>query len=221
MIPLACGGRDAYLTPMNTTETPLFKLRTEYVPTGRSACGHRAARFQHRSGRQGSGPAWCYRIGEDLHRGQRHRSGQPGRAWCLPRTRPWQHSFTMNSARCFRKTPLNISSATTTIISRKPMFPRPIRILRRTRPSTTTSTSSGTRLPMPCWTRRDVIIVASVSCIYGLGSPEYYARLIIPVEVGQRVSMDAIITKLVDVQYQRNVWIFTGERSGFAATCWK
>ena len=53
-------------------------------------------------------------------------------------------------------------------------------------------------------TRRDVIIVASVSCIYGLGSPEYYARLIIPVEVGQRVSMDAIITKLVDVQYQRN-----------------
>ena len=53
-------------------------------------------------------------------------------------------------------------------------------------------------------TRRDVIIVASVSCIYGLGSPEYYARLIIPVEVGQRVSMDAIITNLVDVQYQRN-----------------
>ena len=34
MIPLACGGRDAYLTPMNTTETPLFKLRTEYLPTG-------------------------------------------------------------------------------------------------------------------------------------------------------------------------------------------
>src|SRR5699024_10747104 len=53
-------------------------------------------------------------------------------------------------------------------------------------------------------TRRDVIIVASVSCIYGLGSPEYYARLIIPVEVGQRVSMDTIITKLVDVQYQRS-----------------
>ena len=52
--------------------------------------------------------------------------------------------------------------------------------------------------------RRDVIIVASVSCIYGLGSPEYYARLIIPVEVGQRVSMDAVITRLVDVQYQRN-----------------
>ena len=53
-------------------------------------------------------------------------------------------------------------------------------------------------------TRRDVIIVASVSCIYGLGSPEYYARLIIPVEAGQRASMDSIITRLVDVQYERN-----------------
>lgn len=53
-------------------------------------------------------------------------------------------------------------------------------------------------------TRRDVLIVASVSCIYGLGSPEYYARLMIPVETGQRVSMDSIITRLVDVQYQRN-----------------
>ena len=53
-------------------------------------------------------------------------------------------------------------------------------------------------------TRRDVIIVASVSCIYGLGSPEYYARLIIPVEAGQHVSMDSIITRLVDVQYERN-----------------
>ena len=53
-------------------------------------------------------------------------------------------------------------------------------------------------------TRRDVIIVASVSCIYGLGSPEYYARLIIPGEAGQRASMESIITRLVDVQYERN-----------------
>ena len=57
-------------------------------------------------------------------------------------------------------------------------------------------------------TRRDVIIVASVSCIYGLGSPEYYARLVIPVEVGQRLSMESVITRLVDVQYSRNDYDF-------------
>lgn len=57
-------------------------------------------------------------------------------------------------------------------------------------------------------TRRDVIIVASVSCIYGLGSPEFYARMIIPVEVGQHMSMDALITHLVEVQYERNDYDF-------------
>ncbi len=57
-------------------------------------------------------------------------------------------------------------------------------------------------------TRRDVIIVASVSCIYGLGSPEYYARLIIPVEEGQNVSMESIIGRLVDIQYVRNDYDF-------------
>ncbi len=57
-------------------------------------------------------------------------------------------------------------------------------------------------------TRRDVIIVASISCIYGLGSPEFYARMIIPVEVGQHMSMDALITRLVEVQYERNDYDF-------------
>ncbi len=57
-------------------------------------------------------------------------------------------------------------------------------------------------------TRRDVVIVASVSCIYGLGSPEYYAKLVIPVETGQRLSMDSLITRLVEVQYERNDYDF-------------
>ena len=53
-------------------------------------------------------------------------------------------------------------------------------------------------------TRRDVIIIASVSCIYGLGSPEYYAKMMIPVEAGQTMSMDSLIARLVEVQYERN-----------------
>lgn len=57
-------------------------------------------------------------------------------------------------------------------------------------------------------TRRDVIIIASVSCIYGLGSPEFYAKLIIPVEVGQQISIENIIERLVGVQYERNDYDF-------------
>ena len=52
--------------------------------------------------------------------------------------------------------------------------------------------------------RRDVIIVASVSCIYGLGSPEAYYGLLLSLELGQRIDRDQILRKLVEIQYERN-----------------
>jgi excinuclease ABC subunit B len=52
--------------------------------------------------------------------------------------------------------------------------------------------------------RRDVVIVASVSCIYGLGSPEAYYGMLLPLEVGQRIDRDQILRKLVEIQYERN-----------------
>ncbi len=57
--------------------------------------------------------------------------------------------------------------------------------------------------------RRDVIIVASVSCIYGLGSPEAYYGMLLPLERGQRVERDWILRKLVEIQYERNDHEFT------------
>jgi excinuclease ABC subunit B len=52
--------------------------------------------------------------------------------------------------------------------------------------------------------RRDVIIVASVSCIYGLGSPEAYYGMLLPLSRGQRISRQEILRKLVEIQYERN-----------------
>ena len=52
--------------------------------------------------------------------------------------------------------------------------------------------------------RRDVIIVASVSCIYGLGDPEDYTDLMLSIRVGMQKDRDEIIRKLVDIQYERN-----------------
>jgi excinuclease ABC subunit B len=52
--------------------------------------------------------------------------------------------------------------------------------------------------------RRDVIIVASVSCIYGLGSPEAYYGMLLPLETGQRMDREQILRKLVEIQYERN-----------------
>jgi excinuclease ABC subunit B len=52
--------------------------------------------------------------------------------------------------------------------------------------------------------RRDVIIVASVSCIYGIGSSEWYQEMLIDLEVGQEFRRDRLLRRLVDIQYQRN-----------------
>ncbi|PZM67246.1 excinuclease ABC subunit UvrB [Paenibacillus dendritiformis] len=52
--------------------------------------------------------------------------------------------------------------------------------------------------------RRDVIIVASVSCIYGLGSPMEYGNLVLSLRTGMEKPRNAILAKLVDIQYQRN-----------------
>jgi excinuclease ABC subunit B len=52
--------------------------------------------------------------------------------------------------------------------------------------------------------RRDVVIVASVSCIYGIGSPEAYYGMLITLQKGQQTSREALLRRLVDVQYERS-----------------
>jgi excinuclease ABC subunit B len=57
---------------------------------------------------------------------------------------------------------------------------------------------------MALFERRDVIIVASVSCIYGLGSPEDYGKVVVTLKRGEEYKMGKIIRRLIDVQYTRN-----------------
>jgi len=52
--------------------------------------------------------------------------------------------------------------------------------------------------------RRDVIIVASVSCIYGLGSPEAYYGMLVMLEAGQRIGREALLRRFVEIQYERS-----------------
>src|SRR6187402_583196 len=52
--------------------------------------------------------------------------------------------------------------------------------------------------------RKDVIVIASVSCIYGLGSPEDYMNMLLTVKVGQPLTREAALGKLVDMLYERN-----------------
>ncbi|MBX3443904.1 MAG: excinuclease ABC subunit UvrB [Planctomyces sp.] len=52
--------------------------------------------------------------------------------------------------------------------------------------------------------RRDVVVVASVSCIYGLGSPKDYLEMMVPLRVGDALDRDEMLRKLIDIQYERN-----------------
>ena len=203
MIPLACGGRDAYLTPMNTTETPLFKLRTEYLPTGDQPAAieqlasniEAGVRDQVLLGVTGSGKTFTVaNVIAQVNRPALVLA--PNKTLAAQLYNEFRALFPENAVEYFVSyydyyQPEAYVPASDTYIEKDSAINDDIDKLRH----------AATHALL---TRRDVIIVASVSCICGLGSPEYYARLIIPVEVGQRVSMDAIITKLVDVQYQRN-----------------
>ncbi|MCL2306301.1 MAG: excinuclease ABC subunit UvrB, partial [Planctomycetaceae bacterium] len=53
-------------------------------------------------------------------------------------------------------------------------------------------------------TRKDVIIVASISCIYGLGSPEDYRNMMVTLRIGEEIQRDKMLAKLIDIQYDRN-----------------
>lgn len=54
------------------------------------------------------------------------------------------------------------------------------------------------------FSRRDVVVVASVSCIYGIGSKEDYEAMVVPVQVGQEITREQFLLRLVDLQYNRN-----------------
>lgn len=188
---------------MNTTETPLFKLRTEYLPTGDQPAAieqlasniEAGVRDQVLLGVTGSGKTFTVaNVIAQVNRPALVLA--PNKTLAAQLYNEFRALFPENAVEYFVSyydyyQPEAYVPASDTYIEKDSAINDDIDKLRH----------AATHALL---TRRDVIIVASVSCIYGLGSPEYYARLIIPVEVGQRVSMDTIITKLVDVQYQRN-----------------
>ena len=52
--------------------------------------------------------------------------------------------------------------------------------------------------------RRDVVVVSSVSCIYGLGEPEDFANMMVPIRVGLEIPRDALLKRLIEIRYERN-----------------
>lgn len=64
--------------------------------------------------------------------------------------------------------------------------------------------------------RRDTVVVASVSCIYGIGSPEFYSKMVLRLKVGEEINRQKLLLRFVDLQYERNDIAF--ERCTFRVT---
>ena len=203
MIPLACGGRDAYLTPMNTTETPLFKLRTEYVPTGDQPAAieqlasniEAGVKDQVLLGVTGSGKTFTVaNVIAQVNRPALVLA--PNKTLAAQLYNEFRALFPENAVEYFVSyydyyQPEAYVPSTDTYIEKDSSINDEIDKLRH---SATAALSE----------RRDVVIVASVSCIYGLGSPIDYQNMVISLRPGMEKDRDDVIKKLIEIQYDRN-----------------
>lgn len=191
--------------PVTRLSNQPFEVVSEFEPAGDQPeaieqlaknIGSRAMRYQTLLGVTG--------VRKDLY-GRKRRS-KPSSAlrssWL--RTRRSRLSSQPSSKSSFRTMLWSTSFRTTTIISRKLMFPPLIPSSKRMLPSMKRLRSCVMRQLPPCSSRRDVIVVASVSCIYGIGSPAEYAGMAVFLDKEVEQDRDELIMKLIDIQYDRN-----------------
>ena len=164
---------------------PRVPARLRFQAHRRPAPGHRQRCWRGCARRPLPDAAGRHRLGQDLCHGQHHRGACSAPRWSSPTTRPWPRSSIPSSRSSFRTTPSSTLSATTTITSPRPTSRAPTPISKKTPRSTKRSTACACRPPQSLFSRRDVIIVASVSCIYGLGDPEEYGKVVINLHAGE------------------------------------
>jgi excinuclease ABC subunit B len=165
---------------------------------GRSAPGDRCACRGFRGERARADPARCHRLGQDLHHGERHRPPRKAHNKTLAAQlyNEFKGFFPHNAVEYFVSyydyyQPEAYISTTDTFIEKDSAINDELDRLRH----------SATRSAL---TRKDVIIVASVSSIYGLGSPSDYYDLHIHLQRGQEMNREELLTQLVRIQYRRN-----------------
>ena len=104
----------------------------------------------------------------------------------------------------FPTMPLNILYHTTTTINPKPTSPQTDTFIEKDASINTEIERLRLAATDALLNREDVIIVASVSCIYGLGSPEDYKKMVLLVKQGEAIDREQILEKLIEIQYERN-----------------
>ncbi len=157
-----------------------------------------------RSRRPVHNAARSHRHGEDGHDGGSHREARPPGARHGAEQDAGGPAGRRVPGVLPRTTPSSTSSATTTTTSPRRTSRRRTPTSRRTRRSTTRSTGCVTPRRRRSSLVGTAIVVASVSCIYGLGTPEVYEEQMLYLHQGSEIPRDHIVRRLVDLSYQRN-----------------
>ena len=170
----------------------------------RPAAGDCEADRRHLVRRETPDAARRHRFGQDVHRRQRHQKRATSRRWSFRTTKRWPRSFTPSSKAFFRNNAVEYFVSYFDYYQPEAYIPRTDTFIEKD--SSRNEEIERLRLSTmsSLFTRRDVVVVASVSCIYGIGSKEDYEALVIPMRVGQDISREQFLARLVDLQYDRN-----------------
>jgi len=183
--------------------SPGFEIAAPYEPQGDQPEAIRALRALDAGGRTRRDSARHHRLGQDLHRRQGDRRARPADARALAQQDPGgatlrgvQAALPRNAVEYFVSyydyyQPEAYVAASDTYIEKDASRNENLERLR----------NSATRSLLE---RRDVLIVASVSCIYGLGSPAYYAEMSLALAKGDTLERDELLRRLTKMQYSRN-----------------
>ena len=182
-----------------------FRVVSDFEPAGDQPEAIAALAEGIERGRAVPDAARHHRVGQDVHDRLDDRAGAAAHAGPRAQQVASPPSSPTSSASSSPTTGSSTSSATTTTTSPRPTSRRPTPTSRRTRSINDEIDRLRHSATAALLTRRDVIVVASVSCIYGLGSPEEYREQLLDLQRRRGATTSAaILRRLVDMQYDRN-----------------
>ena len=151
-------------------------------------------------------------------RSSRRSSGPP---WCWPTTRPWPPSCVPSSRSSFPNNAVEYFVSYYDYYQPEAYIPHTDTFIEKD--SAINEEIDRLRLSATAslMERRDVIVVSSVSCIYGLGEPEDFAKMMVSLRVGATMERDELLKKLVAIRYERNDIAFDRNMFRVRGTRWR
>ena len=185
---------------------PLRPLRvvSEFEPAGDQPAAIRQLLTGISAGRAGPGSARRHRLRQNFHHGQGDRAASSGRPLVLAPNKTLAAQLYSEMKAFFPDNAVEYFVSYYDYYQPEAYVPRSDTYIEKDSAINETIDRMRHAATQALLERSDVIIVASVSCIYGIGSVETYSKMVVRLETGGRIDRDSLAKALVDLQYRRN-----------------